>query len=324
MHFSPTLSRHQAYSTRHLNELVAGTASLTDLHDSPGHCIFATGAFARHEANAGSGIDLFVLAPQSSSHPASSSPTGPLVMASLTRLLHEINLPGEVVATYSASELVQSLGTSQDEQQGYWPTRMLYLLESVPIYNPAAYEALGRAIATAYITNFHRHNHELPAVFLIYDIMRYWKTTCLSYEHTRDYSDIAAEHRYLLHLRNLKLAYSKKLACYSFILLLLLRPQAMTANLILAITRLKPVERLLHLAQELPAIQSQVDEVLALFSWFLEVYDQPQAALQQYIEDPKKRKTAFDKSRAEFSQQLLNLVLSVTRNTPEVLKYLVI
>ena len=122
---------------------------------------------------------------------------------------------------------------------------MLFLLESVPIYNPAVYEQLAQSILVAYTEHFHRHTHKLPSVFLIHDIIRYWKSMCLTYEHQRDYNTATDEHRYYYHKRNFTVIFSKKLACFSFILLLLHHQELHEENL-LEIMRLKPMERLLR------------------------------------------------------------------------------
>lgn len=100
------------------------------------------------------------------------------------------------MATYEAVNLVKHMGTPQDEQHGYWGTRMLFLLESVPIYNAVVYERLGQSIAAAYAENFHRYTHELPSVFLIHDTIRYWKSIRLAHEHQKDYSTVTFKQRY--------------------------------------------------------------------------------------------------------------------------------
>ncbi|HEX8658752.1 MAG TPA: hypothetical protein VF690_14505 [Hymenobacter sp.] len=318
-----TLSSHQAYSTGRINELIAGIDSRPHLRKNKEHCVFATGAFARSEANSHSSIDWFLIGPGSSTDQKSTGFSVCQLAVGLTQLLDEMNLQGEFVATYNARDLVMHMGTPGDEQHGYWGTRMLFLLESVPIYNSAVYEQLGQSIAVAYIENFHRHTHELPSVFLINDIIRYWKSMCLAYEHQRDFRMATDEHRYYYHKRNLKVIYSKKLACFSFILLLL-RHRELHEEGLLEIMRLNPTERLLRLADEQPATKPLVEEVLALFAWFLELYDQPEDNLRCYIEDRDKRNEAFDKGRTVFGQKIFDLVMLVTQQRPEVLKYLLV
>jgi len=320
----PTLLKHQVYSNCRINELIVATNSLAELQKNMDYCVFATGAFARHEANAGSGIDLFLLTPEHEVSTKLPNVYENLLTTGLAQSLRDINLAGEVVATYSAANLVQNIGTTQVEQQGYWGTRMLFLLESIPIHNPKAYEKIGKNIAMTYEADFHRHTRELPAVFLIYDIIKYWKTTYLAYGRIIDYKLLADEHHYYLHLRNLKLVYSKKLTCYSFILLLLMQPHVMHAEGILKIICMKPLERLLYLADERPDVKTLVQETIELFAWFLDLYDQSEDALRHYMNDPGKRNNAFDKGIIVFGQKILDLTLAVTQNTPELLKYLLI
>ena len=67
-----------------------------------------------------------------------------------------------------------------------------------------------------------------------------------------------------------------------------------------------------------------MEEVLALFAWFLDLYDQPEDVLRRYLGDSDKRNEAFDKGRTLFGQKIFDLVLAVTQQRPEVLKYLLI
>ena len=119
MHTLHTLSSHRAYSTSRITELIAGIDSLAYLRKNEDHCVFATGSFARSEANLYSGIDLFLIGPGSSINQKTPGFSVCQLAFGLTQLLQEINLRGEFVATYKARELVKHMGTPGDEQNGY-------------------------------------------------------------------------------------------------------------------------------------------------------------------------------------------------------------
>jgi len=84
--------------------------------------------------------------------------------------------------------------------------------------------------------------------------------------------------------------------------------------------RLKPAECLLRLADERPATKPLVEEVLALFAWFLGLYDQPEDALRRYVGDRDKWNEAFEKGRTVFGQKIFDLVLAVTQHRFYILK----
>ncbi len=81
--------------------------------------------------------------------------------------------------------MLESLGAPHDDSENLFTARMLLLLESRCVCGEDAYaESLQRIIA--YYFRDKRGKRSFRPLFLLNDLLRYWRTLCLNYELIRD------------------------------------------------------------------------------------------------------------------------------------------
>lgn len=162
------------------------------------------------------------------------------------------------------------------------------------------------------------HERNFRPIFLVNDILRYWKTLCLNYENKRNIrsSDPAVKNKN--HLRNLKLKFSRLLTCYSAVIPLCARRSA-TREDILHLIRKSPIERIQSVSRESSKNRGLLDNILSEYAWFLEVTAKPD--IISWIGNPMNRDTAFGRARTFGSQMFRLLDCSCSG---DILRYLVI
>jgi predicted nucleotidyltransferase len=127
--------RHSATTVAKLREKLAqglGPLNERDL------CVYATGSFARGDASRYSDLDVFLV----HQHPQYSKVNAVLATAELIRATRELDLPefsgdGEYLKIHCLSDMKEKLGSPEDDHQNLFTARMLLLLESTYLYNPA-------------------------------------------------------------------------------------------------------------------------------------------------------------------------------------------
>lgn len=133
------------------------------------------------------------------------------------------------------------------------------LLESRPILGEAIYKRAIDELVGRYWRDYPQNSSDFLPVFLVNDIVRFWKTMCLNYEERT--VDAKTGKRRLL---NYKLKYSRLLTCYSAIIYLMsearLRP-TVTPEVAGAMVAATPIARLEHVAQAVPEAQDCVAKI---------------------------------------------------------------
>ncbi len=109
-------------------------------------CVYATGSFGRGEASAHSDLDLFIVGKDAQG--GSNSEKKPrsqlrrldeicinaeLIHATKSLSIPEFSGDGEYLSHYSVSDLIETLGTRQDDVSNTFTARLLLLLESCPL-----------------------------------------------------------------------------------------------------------------------------------------------------------------------------------------------
>ncbi len=92
---------------------------------------------------------------------------------------------GKYLEVLSVSEMEAVLGSPRDDSLNAFTARMLLLLESQPLDYEELYETLLKRIIGFYYRDFPDHEAEFVPVFLLNDILRFWRTLTLNYEHHR-------------------------------------------------------------------------------------------------------------------------------------------
>lgn len=168
--------------------------------------IGVNGSVARRETTSGSDVDLFFLG---------------LGQADLDSLKSQqetyrarirdvgIKMPangGVFDEPLQADELCETIGGDNDTNT-FITRRMLFLLEGEWIYNQTAFEKLRNDLICRYVTE--DLADEKITLFLLNDIIRYWRTICVDFEHKiQDMSKPRA-------IRNIKLRFSRMLLYFA-------------------------------------------------------------------------------------------------------------
>jgi predicted nucleotidyltransferase len=137
------------------------------------------GSYARREVTGGSDVDLFVLYRQDAIIEAQT------LQAALREKLEAsgFKMPasgGVFSSPLTVSMLTQSIG-GMDDTNEYITRRMLLLLEGEWIYNRSEFERARMRLLDQYVAPTIRS--EQICLFLLNDIIRYWRTICVDFEY---------------------------------------------------------------------------------------------------------------------------------------------
>ena len=176
--------------------------------DDKNFCLIVNGSLARKELTESSDFDAFLIA------------DGILDVAQFnaaTELWNSAKQSSGLVdpgssGTFSSGhvinidEMVQNIGGVNDDNNKI-TQRMLFILESIPLGNSFLYDKLRNKILKRYISE-NITNHQL-GLFLLNDIIRYYRTICIDFE----FKTIEQDKPW--GLRNIKLVYSRKLIYFA-------------------------------------------------------------------------------------------------------------
>ncbi|MEP0953187.1 MAG: hypothetical protein ABJG96_14705 [Paracoccaceae bacterium] len=192
------LSEHQLKTMREIAEEIFG--------QDTNIIIGVNGSVARRETTSGSDVDLFFLGLDEAELTSLQSKQD-IYRARLRDA--EIKMPahgGVFDEPLLANELCETIG-GDDDTNLFITRRMLFLLEGEWIYNQAAFEALRSGLICRYVAE--DLSDEKIALFLLNDIIRYWRTICVDFEHkTQDVHKPRA-------IRNIKLRFSRMLLYFA-------------------------------------------------------------------------------------------------------------
>ncbi len=320
---SPIGERRRACEQR-LATLRARLTVLPSLAEAGTLCIYATGSYGRLEASVHSDLDLFLLHTGPGAYPRLAEI---LVEADLIRVSREQGFPdfsgdGRYLAIHAARDLTEHLGGPADVSRNVFTARLLLLLESRPLFNDGAYRQVLEDVVEVYVRDYRQHEASFRPVFLANDIVRYWKTLCLSYEHKRRRRDEADKPK--SHLTNLKLKFSRMLTCYSM-LVAFARHQPIEPERLLEVVQTPPLARLEEACAGEAAAGEPLRRALEGYAWFLDATGRPEPEVLAWIADRPTRDDAFRRARA-FGDDMFALIagLAAARPDANLLRYLVI
>lgn len=320
--------RH-AFSIRQLEILKEKISRCPDIVSSDKFCIFTTGSYGRLEAGEHSDLDLFFAYEGKGSAFSKISKT--LIDASIIKICREMDLPefsgdGEYLEVHDINRLYDEMGSRNDDYYNLFTARMLLLLESRPLYNSSFYEEMLKTTVRKYYKDFNSHETNFQPAFLVNDVIRFWRTMCLNYEHSRNRrmngegTDLKHK-KNESHLKNLKLKFSRKLTCYSFLLSILWTEDVLNEGKVLDIIRKTPLERLNELADNHTLIAGDIAELLECYRWFLEVTQKSKQEVFEWISDDENRNFSFNKAR-EFARAIFELMMK-TKEQDRLMYFLV-
>ena len=187
----------RSYSDRKLAALRAVVGAAVP----EGAVVVACGSFARREACAASDLDYFAIARDAAvDGDADWAPGLRDALAGIVPV--EPARGGPFAAVERLPEMVRNLG-GQDDTNQRLTRRMLFLLEGEPLSEAQGFRAARRELLERYIAA--RVGDGMLPLFLLNDLIRYYRTIAVDYEFK------TAEADKPWGLRNLKLVFSRKL-----------------------------------------------------------------------------------------------------------------
>jgi hypothetical protein len=313
------IAEHNRFSSVNLNVLRGHINKIQELARNS-LCIYTTGSYGRLEASPNSDLDLFFL--DSDEGKPTSNIDKTLINAEVIKICRAMNLPefskdGGYLTIHNIGEILANLGSPLDDYENYFTARMLLLLESKPIFNEELHKKCIEKIIERYFVDFHDHSKTFQAIFLANDIIRFWKTLCLNYEHGRHRKTIdgdveSVKHKVVSHSKNLKLKFSRKLTCFSFLIQMADCKDVISKKELISMCMLTPLERLLAVKGNNPEIAEKIENAFNSYKWFLDRTQIPSEELLSWISDSTLRDEAFGKSR-QFGDELFEILKSVDK-----------
>jgi hypothetical protein len=206
--------------------------------------IFAAGSLGRFETGRSSDLDVFMVARRRGDCPPGTPPISHLdeirLFAKLIDVNKQLNLPefsgdGRYLKVHALDRIISSTGDANDDSENLFTTRLLLLLESKSLWN----DDLRQEAVTKVLANYFKDGkgkRDFRPLFLLNDILRYWRTLCLNYERDRVRSPKWWK-------TNLNLKFSRKLTVFSTVLLILTKG-AQSVEDFQRIAEMVPLERL--------------------------------------------------------------------------------
>jgi predicted nucleotidyltransferase len=324
----PELSRD--YSLRKLREL-SEKIDVEPLLEGHPLCVYVTGSYGRLEAWTGSDIDLFFL--YDSADETQRYPWTRFVRLSarLIEKTDEMGFPpfsgdGRYLELQYVSDMENVLGSPRDDSLNAFTARMLLLLESQPLHDRDVYEALLKRIIGFYYRDFEDHGKDFLPTFLLNDILRFWRTLTLNYEHHRlklrclsgeELESKKADSA----LKNYKLKFSRLATCFSMVTKLSAMESPVTPDHIFELCRITPSERFQGVRDHSAKAKGLVDSLHQLYAEFLERVQRPEADLQAEFRVSENRKDAL-RHASRYGDLIYELVDEVS--DPDRMRYLVI
>ncbi|MDP1680201.1 MAG: hypothetical protein Q8L39_00305 [Burkholderiales bacterium] len=207
-------------------------------------CIYAAGSLARQETGRVSDLDLFFIGycPTRDANKRSIMRTHEIqIFADLIKLNSDLKLEpfsadGQYLKIHELDHIIGGTGSLEDDSENLFTTRLLLLLESKVIAGQPVYEQAVDRVLEMYFRDG-RGRHDFRPLFLLNDILRYWRTLCLNYERDRFQPGKP------WWKRNLNLKFPRKLTVFSTILAIIATRLA-TAEDFKLIAVMTPMERL--------------------------------------------------------------------------------
>ncbi len=323
------LDRRRAESDGRLAELKQKLAGEESRCDGKA-CVYATGSFARGEANRHSDLDLFIVG---LCEPKDGENSGKqiralkgleeiLLKATLIMTVRDSNIPefsgdGQYLTHHMDKDLISKLGQPEDDAFNTFTARLLLLLESRPLIGESVYDRVIPEVLEAYWRDYKGHESEFAPVFLANDILRLWRTFCVNYE-ARSEKDPPLKNA-KRKLKNYKLKHSRLLTCYSAVLYLL---AVHTAKLTVGIgeaaemVALAPTQRLEWLLREprFKHVRSGVERLIEQYEMFLSTTDCGEEQLVGYFMDEAKGKQ-LTQSAGDFGGTLFEVFTNLNGNS---------
>ena len=315
-------------SQKKLRELRGAVERISVLEKLPGLCIYITGSYGRMEASAESDLDLFFVHAGAEANNKMSRKHKTLLDAELIQTAETLGFPGftddgKYLNVHYLDDMRAEMGGREDDSLNHFTARMLLLLESRWLCNETEYKKTKDAIAQHYCRDYHEKDSR-NAFFVINDILRYWRTMCVNYEHprTEEVTDKKAVNK--ARLNNIKLKFSRKLICFSMVAPLVRGGQKLNSQELRRLMDLSPMERLEEAAAKAEGGDALVGKLKQNYAWFLRQTGEGKEKSRAWVGDKNNYQEAR-KRAADFSDNLYDLIRAgAGGQNSEMMRYLVL
>ncbi len=286
-------------------------------------CVYLIGSYGRGEASKYSDLDLFIVGRGTKNERELKNLDEILIKAELIEATRKLKFPefsgdGEYLTHYTVDDLVETLGTRDDDKTNTFTARLLLLLESRPLLEENFYSDVISKVIAAYWKDYESHESDFVPAFLVNDILRLWRTFCVNYEAGTKKENETPDQKAKRKLKNYKLKHSRLLTCYSalvYLMAVMAERGTVSQNDAMHMVSLAPTERLEWLKNQpkFTNLSSQVDTILSLYKTFLERTDAPKNELIEMFKDRRKSDDAFEKAK-DFGDQVYELLWSMGKD----------
>lgn len=288
--------------------------------------IYAAGSYGRLEASKYSDIDLFFVLAKPRRYFDEIRVPEIRLLSEIVEIGYDMDFPkfsndGHFLKLLFLDDILENLGSPADDYHNHFTARMLLLLESKPIYGANIYSKLLRDTTNSYFRDYPYHPKDFHPTFLTNDILRFWKTLCLNYEHKRN--QLEGRRKIKHKVKNFKLGFSRLLTCFATVAILSTYKETISPTNAIRICRLTPVERLILIAKKRPETRELIAEILKRYGWFMSKTALPTEQLEKYFSSSQtNREQAFNRAR-EFGDKVFELLRLLDEKNHN-LRYLVV
>ena len=320
------LHTRSTYASSKLETFAAELSKAKHIESFPKLSIYTAGSYGRLEASKHSDIDLFFVVARPRNSLAEVRVPEIRLLSEIVDIGFRMNFPkfsndGQFLKILYAEDMLKNLGSPDDDYNNHFTARMLLLLEGRVVYGETVFRSLLEKTIATYFRDYPHHADDFRPTFLINDILRFWKTLCLNYEHKRNQEDTRAKIKHKI--KNFKLGFSRLLTCFATVAALSTFRQTVTPANVLRICRMTPTQRLIFAARSSSEVQLKVREALGLYGWFLEKTALPTPDLERYFSITTNRSDAFGRSR-EFGDKIFNILQVLDVQNRSSMRYLVV
>lgn len=311
------ITLRREYSKERTQNLIKAFAEGIDPQKFLTRSIFVAGSFARLEASEHSDIDLFFL------HTGDTdTDTDEELFTKSEEIVNKCNflpLTRKYLKSHETYDIRNKIGSADEDYENYFTTRMLLLLEGRPIYNKHIYDTFLEDIINVYFADYHSHSDNFRPIFLVNDIIRYWKTLCLNYENRRHQYEDSIQAK----VKNFKLKFSRLNLCFSTItyLFCLVSP---SPEQVLELVKMPPIDRLIRVGKFVPDAQPNIDSIIEKYVWFLSQTALTTNELNELFQTKKSKALMFRKGN-EFGDEYYKLIQKIDgSNENRALRYIAV
>jgi hypothetical protein len=304
--------------------------SLTEFEDIKNVVIYITGSFGRLEARyPGSDLDIFFMYKPEKVDPRAELPRlqwfeliATVITVGRSLEFAPFSKDGEFLKEHNVFRIGNELGSRTEDATNGFTARLLLLLEGQYLVNQPLYDDVLLEVIGFYFRDYAANRERFRPHALVNDILRYWRTLCLQYEHQRrtDFDKAGETEDDILSfkaestLRNLKLRYSRLALCFSMVAMLVGEPYGISPERVRELCQIVPSERWARAAGRDGSGKAHeiVPQILERYEEFLMLVADESAILSR-LRDPAERASLRDRA-GRFGELVFDLLKLVAAN----------